>query len=71
VWPSFKPPLKYKSKNAVGHNITGPLYFELDTSLISPLTPAFLDLYFRGGLNEGTSGKQLLKGWYYYLQLLV
>ena len=23
---------------------------------------AFLDLYFRGGLNEGTSGKQLLKG---------
>ena len=24
---------------------------------------AFLDLYFKGGLNEGTSGKQLLKGW--------
>jgi len=24
---------------------------------------AFLDLYFRGGLNEGTTGKQLLKGW--------
>ena len=24
----------------------------------------FLDLYFKGGLNEGTSGKQLLKGWY-------
>ena len=23
---------------------------------------AFLDLYFKGGLNEGTSGKQLLKG---------
>ena len=23
---------------------------------------AFLDLYFRGGLNEGTTGKQLLKG---------
>ena len=23
---------------------------------------AFLDLYFRGGLNEGASGKQLLKG---------
>ena len=23
---------------------------------------SFLDLYFRGGLNEGTSGKQLLKG---------
>jgi len=23
---------------------------------------AFLDLYFRGGLNEGTAGKQLLKG---------
>ena len=23
----------------------------------------FLDLYFRGGLNEGTKGKQLLKGW--------
>jgi len=23
---------------------------------------AFLDLYFRGGLNEGTNGKQLLKG---------
>ena len=22
----------------------------------------FLDLYFKGGLNEGTSGKQLLKG---------
>ena len=32
---------------------------------------SFLDLYFKGGLNEGTSGKQLLKGWYYYLQLLV
>jgi hypothetical protein len=25
---------------------------------------AFLDLYFKGGLNEGTTGKQLLKGWY-------
>ena len=24
---------------------------------------SFLDLYFKGGLNEGTSGKQLLKGW--------
>jgi len=24
---------------------------------------AFLDLYFRGGLNEGATGKQLLKGW--------
>ena len=23
---------------------------------------AFLDLYFKGGLNEGTTGKQLLKG---------
>jgi hypothetical protein len=23
---------------------------------------SFLDLYFKGGLNEGTSGKQLLKG---------
>ena len=23
---------------------------------------AFLDLYFKNGLNEGTSGKQLLKG---------
>ena len=23
---------------------------------------AFLDLYFKGGLNEGVSGKQLLKG---------
>mgnify|MGYP003140417343 FL=1 len=23
---------------------------------------AFLDLYFRGGLNEGATGKQLLKG---------
>ena len=23
---------------------------------------AFLDLYFKGGLNEGTNGKQLLKG---------
>ena len=23
---------------------------------------AFLDLYFRGGLNEGAKGKQLLKG---------
>jgi len=23
---------------------------------------AFLDLYFKGGLNEGTKGKQLLKG---------
>ena len=23
---------------------------------------AFLDLYFKGGLNESTSGKQLLKG---------
>tara|TARA_B100001564_G_scaffold247256_1_gene209814 strand:- start:425 stop:736 length:312 start_codon:yes stop_codon:yes gene_type:complete len=23
---------------------------------------AFLDLYFKGGLNENTSGKQLLKG---------
>ena len=23
---------------------------------------AFLDLYFRGGLNEGVGGKQLLKG---------
>jgi len=23
---------------------------------------AFLDLYFKGGLNEGASGKQLLKG---------
>jgi len=23
---------------------------------------AFLDLYFKDGLNEGTSGKQLLKG---------
>tara|TARA_R110000824_G_scaffold75742_1_gene192054 strand:- start:3245 stop:3472 length:228 start_codon:yes stop_codon:yes gene_type:complete len=22
----------------------------------------FLDLYFKGGLNEGTTGKQLLKG---------
>jgi len=35
---------------------------------------AFLDLYFKGGLNEGTSGKQLLKGWwdhfYLWLQLL-
>ena len=24
---------------------------------------AFLDLYFKGGLNEGATGKQLLKGW--------
>ena len=24
---------------------------------------AFLDLYFKNGLNEGSSGKQLLKGW--------
>jgi len=24
---------------------------------------SFLDLYFKGGLNEGTTGKQLLKGW--------
>ena len=24
---------------------------------------SFLDLYFKKGLNEGTSGKQLLKGW--------
>jgi len=23
---------------------------------------SFLDLYFKGGLNEGTTGKQLLKG---------
>ena len=23
---------------------------------------SFLDLYFKGGLNEGASGKQLLKG---------
>ena len=23
---------------------------------------SFLDLYFRGGLNEGATGKQLLKG---------
>ena len=23
---------------------------------------AFLDLYFKGGLNEGVTGKQLLKG---------
>jgi len=23
---------------------------------------SFLDLYFKGGLNEGTNGKQLLKG---------
>ena len=27
---------------------------------------AFLDLYFKGGLNEGATGKQLLKGQYRY-----
>jgi len=48
-------------------NISNPAY----KGTVKLYPKAFLDLYFRNGLNEGATGKQLLKGWYYYLQLLV
>jgi len=39
-------------------NISNPAY----KGTVKLYPKSFLDLYFRGGLNEGTTGKQLLKG---------
>jgi len=39
-------------------NISNPAY----KGIVKLYPKAFLDLYFRNGLNEGTTGKQLLKG---------
>jgi len=39
-------------------NISNPAY----KGTVKLYPKAFLDLYFKNGLNEGTTGKQLLKG---------